>query len=112
MTHEEKIQKYFDEYIVPKDLDVYGFLKHYRDLMSWSEPLLTSIGTTDAMIILEKYYRQKIAQEIENMRMTIVSGMGGITNHSLDECRDLRKSLFQDAQKMFASVARGTNDPR
>ena len=107
MTHDEYIKEYRDEYIVPKDLDVYGFLKHYRDLMSWSEPPLIAIGTTDAMIILEKYYRQKIAEEIENMRMTIVSGMGGITSHSLDECRDLRKSTFEDAQKMFASVARG-----
>lgn len=69
MTHEEDIQKYFDEYIVPKDLDVYGFLKHYRDLMSWSEPSLISIGTTDAMIVLEKYYRQKIVDEIENYRV-------------------------------------------
>jgi len=69
MTHEKQIQKYFDEYIVPKDLDVYKFLKNYRDLMSWSEPSLTSIGTTDAMIILEKYYRQKIANEIEDLRV-------------------------------------------
>ena len=53
------------EYTVPEDLDVYGFLKHYRDLMSWSEPSLAAIGTTDAMIILEKFWRQKIAKEIE-----------------------------------------------
>ena len=69
MNYKEMYQKAFDEYIVPEDLDVYGFLKHYRDLMSWSEPLLIAIGTTDAMIVLEKFWRQKIAEEIESLRV-------------------------------------------
>ena len=58
----------------------------------------------------EQELREEIASKIEAMRMTIVSDMGGITSHSLDECRDLRKSYFEQAQKMFAAIARGSND--
>jgi hypothetical protein len=51
------------------DLDVYGFLKHYRDLMGWSDPVLGTISTKDAQNILELYWRKKIAKEIENYRV-------------------------------------------
>ena len=51
------------------ELDVYGFLKHYRDGLSWNDPLLVAISTKDAMNILEKYWREKMADEIENFRV-------------------------------------------
>ena len=93
MTHDEEIQEYRDEYIVPKDLDVYGFLKHYRDLMSWSEPSLVAIGTTDAMIILEKYYRQKIAKEIDKL--------------CTDECQIFPNIHYHNGHNAAADIARG-----
>lgn len=51
------------------ELDIYGFLKHYRDGLSWSNPDLVSISTKDAINILEKYWRKKIANEIEDFRV-------------------------------------------
>ena len=51
------------------ELDVYGFLKHYRDGLSWSDPILIAISTRDAMDTLEKYWREKIANEIEDLRV-------------------------------------------
>ena len=50
-------------------LDVYGFLKHYRDGFSWSDPDLIAISTKDAMDMLERYWREKIANEIEDYRV-------------------------------------------
>lgn len=51
------------------ELDVYGFLKHYRDGLSWSDPDLIAISTRDAINTLEKYWREKIAEEIESLRV-------------------------------------------
>lgn len=51
------------------ELDVYGFLKHYRDGLSWADHALVAISTKDAMYILEKYWREKIAEEIESLRV-------------------------------------------
>jgi hypothetical protein len=51
------------------ELDVYGFLKHYRDGLSWSNPNLIAISTRDAMDTLERYWREKIANEIEDLRV-------------------------------------------
>ena len=60
-------------------LDVYGFLKHYRDGFSWSDPDLIAISTKDAMDMLEtwkifgsmtyeeyNYGRELIREEFDN----------------------------------------------
>lgn len=52
-----------------QELDVYGFLKHYRDGLSWNNPPLVAISTADAMNIIEKYWREKIAKDIEDLRV-------------------------------------------
>jgi hypothetical protein len=56
------------------DLDVYGFLKHYRDLMGWSDPVLETISTKDAQNILELYWRNKIADEILDKHDMLCTG--------------------------------------
>jgi hypothetical protein len=51
------------------NIDIYGLLKHYRDELSWYDEeekyQYIVLGTKDVQVILERYWRERIAQEIE-----------------------------------------------
>lgn len=58
----------------------------------------------------ESYWREQIAKEIESMKHTIVTIEGGISSHSLSECRSMRQQDYDLAQARYAAIARGKND--
>ena len=60
----------------------------------------------------ESYWREQIAKEIESMKHTIVTIEGGISSHSLSECRTMRQEDYDLAQARYAAIARGKNDSR
>jgi hypothetical protein len=51
------------------NIDIYGLLKHYRDELSWydeeNKRQYVVLGTKDVQVILERYWREQIAKEIE-----------------------------------------------
>jgi hypothetical protein len=53
------------------NIDIYGLLKHYRDELSWYDEeekyQYIVLGTKDVQVILERYWREQIAKEIEAM---------------------------------------------
>ena len=51
--------------------------------------------------------REQIAKEIESMKHTIVTIEGGISSHSLSECRTMRQEDYDLAQARYAAIARG-----
>ena len=53
--------------------------------------------------------REQIAKEIESMKHTIVTIEGGISSHSLSECRTMRQEDYDLAQARYATIARGNN---
>ena len=62
----------------------------------------------------EKFYNEirksigeDIAKEIESMKHTIVTIEGGISSHSLSECRSMRQQDYDLAQAKYAAIARG-----
>lgn len=56
---------------------------------------------------LRKHIGEQIAQEIESMKHTIVTIEGGISSHSLSECRSMRQQDYDAAQARYAAIARG-----
>jgi hypothetical protein len=52
--------------------DIYGLLKHYRDELSWHDnernKTYIVLSTRDVQDMLERYWREQIANEIEYYR--------------------------------------------
>ena len=82
-------------------LDVYGLLKHYRDELSWYDEKekhqYIVLGTKDVQVILERYWREQIAEEIEAYRV--------------ERCR-CEQNLEKDCDALIyvADIVRGKRD--
>jgi len=83
------------------NIDIYGLLKHYRDELSWYDEeekhQYVVLGTKDVQVILERYWREQIAEEIEDYRV--------------QRCR-CEQNLEKDCDALLeaANIARGKRD--
>jgi hypothetical protein len=78
-----------------KEPDIYNLLKSYRDLQGGFEyygQIYVSFSTRDVMDILERYWRERIAKEIEVGRQTMLNRsdywmQNGIEDMALEDKR-------------------------
>lgn len=88
--------------------DIYALLKAYRDLRGGLEfygYVYTSIGTRDVQDIIERYWRERIAKEIETARQTMLNRSDYWTQNGKESMalEDLRyASCYTHAMKIAA----------
>jgi hypothetical protein len=91
-----------------KEPDIYGLLKAYRDIQGGLEyygQIYVSFSTRDVMDILERYWRERIAKEIETGRQTMLNRSDYWTQNGIESMalEDLRyASCYDHAMKIAA----------